>query len=191
MKKKTKPIVFLEGKRLYLRPIESSDIPALCRYINDPEVRCYLSNNYPISLLAEQKYTEKKMEMSDSEVILAICLKKGDRFIGVMGLHKIDYINRTATTGAMIGEKSEWNKGYGQEAKNLLLTYAFNTLNLRKISSAAIAANKRSIQHNIKCGYKLEGVMKKEFFKSGRYYDKVILSVFKSDWAKFKKQNGL
>lgn len=191
MKKKTTPVVFLEGRRLYLRPIESSDTPNLCRYVNDPQVRCYISNNFPVSLLSEQKYVEKKMEGNNSEVVLAICLKKGDRFIGIMGLHRIDYINRTATTGAMIGEKSEWNKGYGQEAKALLLEYAFDTLNLRKISSAAIAGNKRSIQHNIKCGYHIEGVMKKEIFKNGRYHDKVVLGIFRHTWQKHKKQNGL
>lgn len=190
MKKKVTPVVFLEGKRLYLRPIEQSDVCAMQRYVNDPEIRCYLSNSYPISLFAEQAYAEKKMKHDPTDITLAICLKKGNRFIGLMGLHRIDYINRIATTGSVIGEKDEWNKGYGQEAKALLLEYAFDTLNLRKISSAAIEGNKRSIQHNIKCGYQIEGVLKKEFFKNGRYYDKVMLGIFKESWKKHKKQNG-
>ncbi len=61
-----------------------------------------------------------------------------------MGIHRINWKDRTATTGAVIGEKAYWDKGYGSEAKMLVLDYAFNMLNLRKICSQVLAFNKRS-----------------------------------------------
>ena len=41
----------------------------------------------------------------------------------------------------MIGESEYWGRGLGTEAKMLLLDYAFNTLNLRRICSQVLAFN--------------------------------------------------
>jgi RimJ/RimL family protein N-acetyltransferase len=102
--------------------------------------------------------------------------------IGTMGIHGIDYRHGIATTGALIGEPEYWGKGYGSEAKMLLLEYAFNTLNLRKINSEVIAYNERSTQYSLKCGYKIEGRRRLEHFAKGEYWDVIQLAVFREDW---------
>ena len=87
-----------------------------------------------------------------------------------------------ATTGALIGDKDYWGKGFGTDAKMILLDYAFNTLGLRKILSAVIDYNKRSLRYSLHCGYKIEGVRKKQIFRNGRFRDEFMLAVFKKDW---------
>jgi len=51
---------------------------------------------------------------------------------------------------------------------------------------------KRSLAYNIKCGYKVEGVRKKQWFRNGRYYDEIQIAVFKKDfdrvWKKYQRQ---
>ena len=73
----------------------------------------------------------------------------------------------------------------------LLLNYAFNTLNLRKIVSRVVSFNRRSKAYSEKCGYKVEGVLKKDIFKDGEYHDLICMAVFKDDWLplweKFRK----
>ncbi len=112
-----------------------------------------------------------------------------------MGIHRINWKDRTATTGAVIGEKAYWGKGYGSEAKKLLLDYAFNELNLRKICSGALAFNGRSQAYSKKCGYEVEGVLKQHIFKNGEYHDLVQLAVFKEQWLplwkKFRKRGRM
>jgi len=99
--------------------------------------------------------------------------------------------SRVATTGAVIGEKDCWNKGYGTDAKMALLEYAFNTLNLRKIMSSVIAFNGRSKRYSEKCGYRVEGRIRAWHFKNGRYWDEMIMSVTKSQWlAAFERYRG-
>lgn len=191
MKKiKTQSVMFLQGKRLYLRPVERNDIPLLQKWINDPEVRKYLSNSFPLSLTDEEKYFERISNISKNEVTLAVVRKKDDVLLGSIGLHRIDYVNGIATTGSMYGRKSEWNKGYATEAKMILLEYAFLTLNLRKICSTAICGNIGSIKHNMNCGYKKEGIRKSHYFREGKYHDAVMLAVFKKDWEKVWKKNS-
>jgi RimJ/RimL family protein N-acetyltransferase len=179
-------IVFLEGKRIYLRPIDLSDLETLQRYANDPLVRQYLTNVIPVSKTDEETWIKKVMTRG-GDVNFAVVLKKNQKLLGTMALMKINYVDGVATTGSMLGAKEEWNKGYAKEAKMLVLEYAFMTLNLRKICSAAFADNKGSIKHNLNCGYKIEGKRIKQFYRDGKYHDEVLLAVFKSDWLKLKK----
>ena len=136
-------VVFRMGKRIYLRPLSKEDIPLLAVWINDPEVNQYLKISHPMRLEDEMKFYESLGERKN-DIIFAIVLKDTDDIIGTMGLHKIDHKNGLATTGSFIGRKDLWGKGYGTEAKMLLLEYAFNTLNLRKVCSIVYDFNERS-----------------------------------------------
>ena len=187
-KQKSERIIFLKGNKIILRPIcKETDLPTLLRWINDPEVIQYLTTYLPSMKQNEEEWLDSLPKNRNENIVLAIETLAG-KFIGVMGLHRIDWKNRTAGTGAFIGNKKYWNRGYGTDAKMILLNYAFNTLNLRKIYSGAIAFNKRSIRYSLHCGYKIEGRRRKHFFVQGRYYDEVILAVFKPDWLPIWKK---
>ena len=99
-----------------------------------------------------------------------------------MGIHHINWVNGTATTGAIIGEVENRGKGYGTDAKMTLLNYMFNTLNLRKICSEVIEYNTRSYNYSLGCGYREEGRKIKHIFRNGQYWDLIQLAVFKEDW---------
>ena len=179
-------IIFLKGKRTTLRPLLEKDIPLLMRWINDPEVRQYLLRIFPAMEADETDWLERLHKNSDKDVALMIEVKGIP--IGTMGLHGINWKNRVATTGALIGEKQYWNKGYGTDAKMVLLDYAFNTLNLRKIMSHVKSFNKRSLAYSLHCGYKIEGCLKKQDFSHGKYHDEIILSLFKHQWLPYWKE---
>jgi len=180
-------VVFLRGKKTILRPIEESDVPLLTKWINDPEVRQFLTVNMPMMHLAEKKWVEGLVDRKGG-IVLAVTLLDGTH-IGMMGLHDINHIDGTATTGAFIGEKKYWGKGYGTDAKMQLLNYAFNTLNLRKICSRVIAFNGRSIAYSKHCGYVDDGVQKKHVFKDGEYHDIVQLALWKDAWLPYWKKH--
>jgi len=177
---KKEKIYFLKGKNVNLRLLDEDDVPTITRWTNDSEVTQFIRLVYPMTLEQELEYVRSMTGKTD-RIILAIETKEGV-YIGNMGLHKIDLISRIASTGAIIGEKEYWGKGYGSEAKMLLLNYAFNTLNLRKIASSAISFNERSVNYQKKTGAVVEGTRKNQFYKNGQYWDEVLLSIFKEDW---------
>ena len=187
------PLVFLQSKRVILRPVLEEDTPALLRWINDPEVNQYLLTYLPQMEGDQREWIERVRKRKSNDITLVIVAD--NKPIGTMGLHRIEWVNRVATTGALIGEKEYWGKGYGSEAKMLFLDYAFNRLNLRKIYSDVIAFNKRSVRYSLKCGYKKEARLKKRHFRFGKYWDEVLLSVKRKDWLplwkKFTKKHGL
>jgi RimJ/RimL family protein N-acetyltransferase len=176
-------IFFLKGKKVTLRPVSEKDIPLFLRWFNDPEVRQFVTTIFPVTEKSEQEWVESLGKKSDKDVVLVIEVK--GRPIGTMGLHRINWQDRTATTGAVIGEKSFWGKGYGTDAKMTLLNYAFNTLNLRKIISMTLGFNGRSKRYSEKCGYREEARLKAQHFKNGQYWDEIILALFKEEWLPF------
>jgi RimJ/RimL family protein N-acetyltransferase len=192
--KKQNEVLFLKGKRLYLRPVLCGDLPLFLKWTNDPDVRwLYLKRCFPVDETEGGKWVADLHKRTDA-VTLVICLNSG-RAIGMMGIHSIDWKNRVGTSENVIGERQFWGKGYGTEAKMLLLHYAFNTLNLRKICGTIYGFNKRSQAYNKKCGYKVEGVQRQQVFTNGEYHDRILVGVFREEWLpiwkRFLKTGGV
>jgi len=175
-------VVFLQGRRVILRPLrKSTDLETCLRWINDPEVNQFLAAYLPVSETQEAEWFDN-LAKRPNDIVFGIELRENGRFIGVMGLHRINWKDRVATTGAIIGEKDCWGKGYGTDAKMILLDYAFNTLNLRKVCSSVIAFNRRSLRYSLHCGYRREGRLRRQMFRRGRYWDEILLGLFREDW---------
>ncbi len=177
---------FLSGRIVNLRPFAKTDLPTLVRWVNDPEVRDFVSIVFPQTEKAEEEWLNKLGSNHDN-ITLAIETKDGV-LIGSMGLHKIHWVNRNGTTGALIGEKEYWGKGFGTDAKMILLDYAFNSLGLHKICSEVIAFNERSLRYSLHCGYRVEGRKIDHIFKYGRYWDLIQLGLFKNGWLPIWKR---
>ncbi len=179
--KKENRLIFLKGRKVILRPLrKETDLESALRWINDPEVTQYLSMFLPQSIVQESEWFDNLLKRQN-DIILAIETLKGI-FIGITGLHQINWKDRTVTHGVFIGEKEYWGKGYGTDANMALLNYAFNSLNLRKVCSSVISFNKRSLRYHLACGYKIVGKNRRQIFKNGRYYSMILLEVFKKDW---------
>jgi RimJ/RimL family protein N-acetyltransferase len=173
-------VIFLQGKKTVLRPLrKDTDLESCLVWLNDPEVNWYIRRFLPLSLQEEEAWFED-LPRRPNDIVLAIETIEG-QFIGVT-LLRINWKDRVAATGTLIGEKKFWDEGYGTDAKMILLNYAFNTLNLRKICSVVYEFNKRSLRYSKKCGYRIEGKRQKQVFKKGKYWDEIIMGVFKEEW---------
>ncbi|MCK6462282.1 MAG: GNAT family N-acetyltransferase [Candidatus Pacebacteria bacterium] len=171
-------VVFLPGEKVNLRPLLKSDVGKLMRWINDPEVTQYLSAYLPMHEDEEICWIENLSKRKSSDIVLGVETIERT-LIGTAGLHGINWKDRTVTLGISIGEKSYWGKGFGTEAVSLLIGFAFNTLNLRKVCLTVLSNNKRAIKCYKGCGFKVEGCRKRQIFKNGRYLDQILMSVFR------------
>jgi RimJ/RimL family protein N-acetyltransferase len=175
-------VVFRKGTRVLLRPIERADLPTMRRWMNDPEVTQFLKRNLPLMEREEEEWFEKK-HLSKDDFALAMIAIEEQKLIGSIGLHRINWHHRTATTGTVIGEKEYWSKGYGTEAKMLLLDFAFNALDLYAVDSGVIAHNGRSIKYGLKCGYEeVARIPNWVRGQDGKRYDDVTLIVTQEKW---------
>ncbi|MDO8183796.1 MAG: GNAT family protein [bacterium] len=180
--KKNGRVVFRSGKKVDLVILRKSDVEDLLRWFNDQEMLNFLSGQEMKYETDEEEWLANLSKRRNTDQIFGVATKRG-RLIGTAGLHGIDRKNLTATGGIAIGEKSFWGKGYGSEAEMLLASYAFLTLNLRKINAGVFSNNSRSLKAAIKGGAVEEGRRKKQFYVNGEYVDEIILAVFKEDWS--------
>lgn len=181
----------IHGKRIRLRAAEKKDIPTFLRWINDEEVTEFLSLFSPISHHEEEGWFETMMEKPASEHILVIEIKNQEepnRFtpIGSINFHNIDWRNRSAEVGIMIGEKALWDKGYGTETMRLMIDHGFNTLNLHRIWLRVFEKNQRGIRTYQKAGFQYEGKYRQAEFRHGEYQDVHLMSILTDEWQKIK-----
>ncbi len=175
---------FLIGKKTILRPVQLTDVPLFTRWMNDPVTRTYLMRRFPLTELDEKAWVEKSGNLTGTPSNIAMVIETidGEQPIGTMGLHNINWIDRNALTGTIIGEESYRGKGYATDAKMILLQYAFETLGLHKIISHALAKNEKSINYSKRCGYVVEATFKDDVFRAGAWEDVVSLMCFYEGW---------
>lgn len=179
----------LVGKKVVLRPICKSDNKLFVRWMNDQEVNQFLNIALPINEIAEEKWIEK-VSMQQNQVVLVIEDSNCEKIkpIGICSILDIHFVYRKADFGIVIGEKEYWEKGYGTESARLIINYAFNRLNLNRISSSIIDINLRSLTLHKKLGFKEEGRKRESFFKNGRYCDQIILGILRREWEEMSKK---
>ncbi|NWF62768.1 MAG: GNAT family N-acetyltransferase [Chloroflexi bacterium] len=178
------------GKRIRLRAVERGDVAKFYEYVNDPEVTRGLSMYLPKSMQDEMDWFEGLMKQNPCNRPLSMETRKGKgwKLIGNCGVFGIEWTHRSAELGIMIGEKDEWNKGYGAEAMTLLLKHGFETLNLNRIQLRVYAENVRAVRSYEKAGFVLEGRLREAVYKSGKYDDVLFMSVLRSEWASRNKE---
>lgn len=174
---------YLLGKKLYLRPLEESDInQRYLNWINNSKVARFLEVNlFPITKIELMAFY-KQQKKSKIDIIFAIVAKNKDMHIGNIKLGNINYVHRYADLGIMIGERDFWDRGYGQEAINLLLNYAFNRLNLNKVILGVYGNHRAAIKCYRKIGFKVEGKIRKLLYFEGKYVDKIIMGISKKEF---------
>lgn len=170
----------IRGSKTRLRTLERDDLPHFVRWINDPETRRFMVARYPLSLVEEEKWWEGFLERKNDH-IFAIEAQDGT-YIGNIGLHDLDWENRRAQLGIIIGEKAYWGKGYGSDAIRAMIGWAFNYLNLNRISLSVYAYNERAIRCYRKCGFQHEGTMRQARYTDGQYHDELVMGVLRDEF---------
>lgn len=169
------------GTQVRLRAVEREDAPRFVQWFNDPEVREHISLYRPLSLAQEEKWIEQQTEPDPPNHVFAIETNDGVH-IGVVGLHDINWKNRSAEFGIVIGEKGYWGQGYGTDATRTILNYAFGELNLHRIHLRVDADNPRAIRCYEKCDFQHEGTLRDVVFSNGNYKDQFVMSILQPEF---------
>jgi RimJ/RimL family protein N-acetyltransferase len=111
-----------------------------------------------------------------------------DRLIGFVNLWIASWASAEAFVGIGIGERAYWGKGYGTDAMQLALRFAFSELNLERVSLEAFANNTRAIRSYEKAGFWLEGVQREWVRRDGQRGDVVSMGVLREEWAQINDE---
>mgnify|MGYP001120959968 CR=1 FL=1 len=171
------------GDKVRLRPVERDDLPRFVEWFGDPEVRRHLALYLPFSLAQEERWFESLLDRLErnQDVLLAIETVGGIQ-IGNVGLHSVNWKDRSAELGIVIGEKSYWGKGYGADAVLTMLRMAFREMNLHRVFLRVDVDNERAIRCYEKAGFQRDGTLREAVFREGAYIDQHVMSILKSEF---------
>lgn len=174
----------IQGERIRLEPPTHDLVALYCRWLADMEVNLYTLRFPPAPKVAEEWLEE--YAKNESAVHWMITL--GGRIIGASQIDTINWQQRRAETATIIGERSEWGKGYGSEAMKLRNRFAFRELNLEKLMTEVIADNAGSLRAVQKAGFRQYGLARRHFYQNGKWSDVWLGELLREEWEELQSQ---
>ena len=172
-------MVILNDKEFYLRNITLDDCNEnYLNWMNDSEINKYLESRFTRHTIESLKDFVTSMNSTNNNILFAIIDKKTDNHIGNIKLGNIHPIHKYADIGLIIGDKNYWGHGIATNAINLVSTYAFDELHLRKVFAGVYENNIGSIRAFEKCGFKKAYVKKDTYFFDGKYIDAYVFELY-------------
>lgn len=172
--------------RVRLRRVERGDLPHFISWFNDPEVRHSLAYIWPMGTAQEEAWFEAQLRAEPALQPFSIDIRDeeaagGWRIVGNTAYHAIDWRNRCGELGIAIGDKAVWGRGYGTEATRALTRWGLDVLNLHRVWLRVYEDNAAAIRCYEKVGFRLEGRLRQDAFRGGRYHDTLVMGLLRGE----------
>lgn len=167
----------IHGRIVTLRAIEPEDLPLLKDWSNDAEIQRLLGGwHFPTSM-ADQRAWLAGLNCRSNDQRFAIDAP-GVGLVGTANLVNIDWKNRTAFHGMLLGKREQQQRGLGRDTIMTIMRYAFDELGLAHLDGDMIEYNASSLKVYVeRCGWEVQGRKRGWYFREGRRWDKVLVGV--------------
>jgi RimJ/RimL family protein N-acetyltransferase len=136
----------------------------------------------PAMVKKQYEATEKEMEEEKNLFYFTIRAREDDRFIGKALVEWIDWTNGNGFIRLGIGAAEDRRKEYGSQALSMLLRFAFNELNLYRVTAVTPAYNEGAIRLFQKFGFVEEIRRRKAIHRDGEFWDLVSFGLLNAEW---------
>lgn len=167
-----------------LREYRESDFEHVKRWVNDREATANLSPIFdrvqtePMT----RSFFNKALNNELPGHYFVIADRGDERYIGQIDLRTQDDPSRQAGLGLIVPDPANRGQGIGREAMGLILTFAFDTLNLHKVWLNVFVRNIGAIGLYRSLGFSTEGVLRDDVYREGIYLDLMIMSILAREW---------
>jgi RimJ/RimL family protein N-acetyltransferase len=169
----------LSDDMVSLAPMLPEDFGLLFAWLNDADAAAMDVPYLPMSCVAYRDWLEKIAR--DSSQLLFSLRKRAPpgQAMGFALFKNFQTVYRSAELGVRIGQECERGHGYGARAVRLALSYAWNTLNLHRVSLQVFADNQRALACYRKAGLIQEGLMRDGAFIAGKWRDVALMAALR------------
>lgn len=177
-----------EGQDVRLGPIDHE---------KDPEVESRWTHNSEFMRLMEMgparpmsaamikkqyEKLEKQIEDDKNMYYFTIRAREDDRLIGKASIERIEWSNGNAFLRVGIGAAEDRRKGFGTQALNMLLRFAFAELNLFRLGAVVPEYNEGAVALLQKAGFVQEVCRRKSLERDGRRWDLYVSGLLSEEW---------
>lgn len=143
----------------------------------------------PFSTEAIEKFLEKVWEeMGERNFLFGIRTLAEDQLIGDVELDGVNWAHGEAFVGIALGARELWGKGYGTDAMQVILRFAFQELNLRRLTLNVFEYNPRAVRAYEKIGFKHEGRLRKALYRENRRWDVLYMGILRQEWQELNRE---
>jgi N-acetyltransferase len=180
--------VNLQGSRVALAPLERGHADELIAAVEDGGLwrLWYTSIPSPETMAKE---IERRLDAQAKGEMLPFTVidRATGKAAGMTNYLHLDAINRRVEIGATWYRKSVQRGGINTEAKLLLLTHAFETLNCIAVEFRTHFFNRQSRRAIERLGAKLDGILRShQVAANGSLRDTCVYSIIAAEWPAVK-----
>jgi len=172
----------IQGNRIVLREFWQEDLEDIHGWVCDPRSTAMLGDVFIRPRTREQtrEYLDNLLE-GGSGANFVIADRNSLDYLGQCSLTMVDNIARKAEL-AMVLREDCTGQGFGYEAGQLAVRFAFVHLNLRRLWLKVLAENTRAIRLYEKLGFRVEGRLREDSFRAGHYEDVLVMGLLRQEW---------
>ena len=173
----SRPGPVLRGARLTLRAMQASDItPTHVAWLNDAEVVRFSNQRFVQHTLDSSLRYWAGFEVGDN-LYLSVRRRDNDQALGTLTAYRNRH-HGTADLGILMGERSAWGQGLGQEAFCLLADWLAQQPGMRKLTCGTLAINHAMLQVAARAGFHREAVRVAQEWVEGQATDLIYFARF-------------
>lgn len=170
-------MIEIEEQLGILRPIKDTELELMLSWRNAPLVRENMYTTREISLADHLSWWECT---SSSDSQRYFMYEFHDKPLGIVGFTDLERCNQNSSWAFYASPNAV--KGTGSRMEFLALDYAFKELGLHKLCCEVLAFNTPVIKLHEKFGFKVEGILRDQYHRDGRFIDIYRLGILAREW---------
>ncbi len=131
----------------------------------------------PLAPAQVKRRHEARQKEVGGKYYFAVRTRADNRLIGFVRLYHIEWNNGTAELAIGIGDPADRRQGYGADALRLILRYAFDELNLHRLSVSVPEYNQAALRFFEQAGFVPEVRRRQAIHRDGRRWDLLMLGL--------------
>ncbi len=188
-----KHMPLFESQNLRLTPVDlDKDSQAIASWTYELEIAASLREEQParpMAVFEVKKVYERWQKESDesrNQFLFAIRLRStqnadSDPILGVLRINRIEWVHGAAYLDLVIADHSDW-QSYAREALELALRYAFDELNLFRVTAVIAEHNQDANNLYEEANFTLEVRQRQSVYWNKRSWDKLYFGLLRPEW---------
>lgn len=174
-------------EQLGVRPVVAADVTQLHALIEAN--RDHLARWMPWAAAQDLTGTERFVAEAEQQLLeergFQAKVEPEDEIAGVVGFHKVDWVNRNTSLGYWLTEAAQ-GKGTMTTVVRACLDYAFYEWDLHRVEIHCAPENRRSRAIPERLGFREEAHLRETELVGGRYLDSVVYGMLAEEWGKME-----
>lgn len=170
----------LQGEMIVLRPVRADDADAMWDMLADPEGNRLTGTTRTFTREEVEAWCASR-ETAEGRYDFAVTANGSDEYRGEIVLNDLDEDVRCA--GLRLSMRPAYRgRGYGTEAIELVLGFAFEGLGMHRVELEALSINTRAVSLYENIGFRVEGRRRDGYRDGDGWCDAIVMSMLEDEY---------